>query len=135
MMPIAVQISPLAWFTVTLMYDPRIGAFKAKIVEYLNNAIETEEPIEVLDVFVYSGDRSLKLTHFGYRNLKNSYEFFELDVPFENNVKYAAAIDRLMKKPYYFKVDSRTSLCKIYTADRRFMKLLKIHQYDLMRLL
>lgn len=117
------------------MYDTKIGDFKRSVVDFLNSTSESEETIEILDVFVYSGDRSLKLTHFGYRNLKSHYEFFELDFDFENNVRCAAALERLMTKPYYFKVDSRKNTCKLYTSDRRFMKKMKIFQYDLFRLL
>lgn len=118
------------------MYNAKIGKFKASIVGFLNNSVENdEERVDTLDVFMYDGNRSLRLTHYGFRNLKDHYEFFELEFDFELNVVHAAALDKLMNAPYYYKFESRDGLCYLKTADKRFMKKLKIAQYNLLNLL
>lgn len=119
-----------------MLYNEKIKKFKHDMIDYLNQDIEDEEEkVDVLDVFMYDGGRSLRLTHYGYRKLSDYYEFFELDFDFELNVVYSNALDRLSNAPYYYKFEKRDGKCRLKTSDRRFMKRLKIANYDLINLL
>lgn len=114
------------------MYHDKILKYKKDIVEYLRSVLPNEdEPIEILDVFRYDGKRSLRLTHFGYRNLKDKYTFFELEFDFENNIAYYSTLDRLMTQPYYLTVTTKQNRAILRTTDERFMKRFKLYKCNL----
>lgn len=111
------------------MYDERILKFKMKVVEALQKNVEDgDEPIDILDVFTYDGRRSLKLTHFGYRNLKEHYTFFETELDFVENIVYYSTLDKVMTQPYYFSLDKKNKRAILRTTDEKFIKRFKLYR-------
>lgn len=113
------------------MYDKKILDFKKKVVSALQSKNESDDPIDMLDVFVYDGQRSLRLTHFGYRNLKDSYKFFEIELDFVENIVYYSTLDKLMKQPYYFVLDKKNKRAILRTTDEKFAKRIKLYKSSL----
>lgn len=103
--------------------------FKSKIVEYLKDKND-DETVDMLDVFKYSGNDSLQLTHYGYRNLKDSYEFLEIEFLFTYNIKTFSTLVRAINGLFYYTIDKHDGTIKIETTDAKFVNRIKLCRYD-----
>lgn len=103
--------------------------FKDNVVKYLRQEL-SDEGIDVLDVFKYTGNQSLQLTHFGYRKLKDEYEFLEIEFMFDYNVKTFGTLSRAIKGLFFYSIDSQDKTIKVITTDSKFVNRLKLCRYD-----
>lgn len=103
--------------------------FKENVVKYLRQEL-SDEGIDVLDVFKYTGNQSLQLTHFGYRKLKDEYEFLEIEFMFDYNVKTFGTLSRAIKGLFFYSIDNQDKTIKIVTTDSKFVNRLKLCRYD-----
>lgn len=99
--------------------------FKNDIVQYLRQELN-DEGIDLLDVFKYTGSHTLQITHFAYRNLKDCYEFLDIEFSIDYNIKTFGTMSRGINGLFYYTTNNRDGTIHLWTTDYRFVFRLKL---------
>lgn len=97
--------------------------YKYKIVEYLNK--RDNETYQLLDIFQRITPKHGGLHFFGYKLLKNEYEFTTIEITFTKSLREYSQLTKELKGLYYMTVVNK-SKATLHTTDQYMAYLLKL---------
>lgn len=97
--------------------------YKNKIIDYLNE--RDSETYELLDIFQRITPKHGGLHYFGYKLLKNEYDFDSVEITFTKSIREYSQLTTQLKGLYYM-----TSINKgkatLFSTDKYIINILKL---------